>query len=101
MDQVGDRPEFEGVKKKLKDANGRPMGVANNNPILDSRMYEVGYRDGYVAEMAANVIFENLFTQVNQEGNRFVLIESIIDTRTDGTQKLQQDAFIITKSGTK
>ena len=36
-----DRPEFAIVKKKLKDANGRPIGVANDNPILDSRIYEV------------------------------------------------------------
>ena len=75
--------------------------MANNNPILDSRIYEVEYCDGYVAAMSANVISENLFTQVDQEGTRFVLIESIIDTRTDGTQTLQQDAFFITKSGTK
>ena len=51
--------------------------------------------------MAANVVAENLFAQVDQEGNRFVLIESIIDTRTDGTQTLHQDAFIIINSGTK
>ena len=41
LDQGGDIPEFTRVKKILKDANGRPIGVANENPILDSRMYEV------------------------------------------------------------
>ena len=88
------------MKKSLEDANGRPIGVANDNPILDSIMYEVEYRDGYIAAMAANVITENLFTQVDQEGNRFVLIDSIIDTRTDSMQKLQKYVFIITTSGT-
>ena len=61
----------------------------NDKPILNLRMYEVKYHDGYVASMAANVIFENLFTLVEQEGNRFLLIDSIIDTRTNGTQTLQ------------
>ena len=75
--------------------------MANNNPILDLRMYEFEYRDGYIAAMSANVIAEKIFAQVDQEGNIFVLIKSIIDTRTDGTQTLQQDAFVITKSGTK
>ena len=89
------------MKKRLKDANGRPTVVANDKPIMDSIMYEVEYRDGYVAAMAAKVISENLFAQVDKESNIFVMIESIIDTRTDGTQKLQQDAFVITKSGTK
>ena len=99
--QGGERPEFARVKKILKDTNGRQIGVANDNPILDSRMYEVEYRDGYVATMEANVIAENLFTQVDQEGNIFLLIESIIDTRTSNTKTLQQYAFVITKSGTK
>ena len=86
------------MNKGLKDANGRPIGLANDNPILDSRIYEVKYRDGYVAEMEANVIAENLFTQVDKEGNIFVIIESITNTIT---HTLQQDAFVITKSGTK
>ena len=75
--------------------------MVNDNPMLESRMYEVKYHDGYVASMAANVIFENLFTLVEQEGNRFLLIDSIIDTRTDGTPKLQQDVFVVTNNGTK
>ena len=89
------------MKKRLKDANGRSIGGANDNLILDLIMYGVEYCDGYVAEMAANVIAENLFVQFDQESKIFVLIESIINTRTDSTQTLQQDAFVITKSGTK
>ena len=101
LDRRGDKPEFSKVKKRLKDTNGTPIGVANDNLILDSRMYEIEYCDGYVAEMIANVISEGLFAQVNQEGNIFLLIKCITDKRTNITQTLQQDAFIITKSGTK
>ena len=101
MDLGGNRPKFARLKKRLKDANGIPIGVAIENLILDSRMYEVEYCDGYVAAMAANIIDENLFTKVDQEGNRFVLINSIINTRTDGMQTLHKDVFIITNSGTK
>ena len=64
-------------------------------------MYEVEYCNGYVAEMPANVISENLLAQVEQEGNRFLLIESIIDKIPNGTQTLQKDKFVIEKSGTK
>ena len=101
MDQGEHRPEFARVKNRLKDANGRPIGVATDNPILYSRMYEVEYFNGYVSEMAANVFAENLFVQFDQEGNRFLLIEYIIETRTNGTQTLEQDVFFITKRGTK
>ena len=77
------------MKKRHKDANGRPIGVDNGNPILDSRMYEVKYHNIYLAAMAANVVAKNIFAQFDQEVNRFILINSIIDTRTDGTQTLQ------------
>ena len=51
--------------------------------------------------MADNLIAEKLFEKVDQEGNIFVLIDSIINTRTNRTQTLQKDAFVIPKSGTK
>ena len=89
------------MKKRLKDANGIPIGVDNYNSTLESRIYEVENRNVYVAAMAANIIDENLFTQVDQEGNIFVLIKSIINRRTDGTQTLQHYKFVITNSGTK
>ena len=59
--------------------------MANENPILELIIFEVEYRDGYVAIMTANVISENLFAHVDQEGNKFLLFNYIINTRTDGT----------------
>ena len=32
-------PDFACVTKRLKDANGLPIGTANENPILDTRVY--------------------------------------------------------------
>ena len=39
-------PQYAKVTKRLRDADGIPIGTANENPILDSRMYEVEYQDG-------------------------------------------------------
>ena len=61
------------VTKRLRDVNGLPIGTAHDNPILDSRMYDVEYQDGHKAAMAANAIAQNLFAQVDAEGNRHVL----------------------------
>jgi hypothetical protein len=72
-------PEFARVTKRLKDKYGLPIGRANNNSILDTRMYEVEYPDGHKASLAANAIAENTFAQVNDEGGRHVLFEKIID----------------------
>jgi hypothetical protein len=96
-----DGPEFARVTKRLKDKDGLPIGRANNNPILDKRMYEVEYPNGHKASLAANAIAENMFAQVNDEGNRHVLFEEIIDHQTDGTRVKQQDAFLTTRNGNK
>jgi hypothetical protein len=60
-----DGPEYARVTKRLRDKDGLPICVADNNPILDKRMYEVEYPGGHKASLAANVIVENMFAQVD------------------------------------
>ena len=47
-------------------------------------MYEVEYEDGHKVAMAANAIVSNLFAQVDQDRQIFLLFDEIIDWRTDG-----------------
>ena len=46
LDRHNYGPEFARVNKILKDKDGRPIGIAAENPILDTRMYKVEYADG-------------------------------------------------------
>ena len=94
-------PQYAKVMKWLRDADGIPTGMANENPILDSRMYELQCQDGTKASLAANYIAENLFAQVDQEGNRHVLLDELIDYRVSGLEVKLQDAFITTGTGTR
>ena len=59
LDWGGEQPEYARVKKLLKNNQGWPIGIAYDNPILDTRMYEVKYQDGHTAALAANLIAEN------------------------------------------
>jgi hypothetical protein len=61
----GAEVQFGRVTKRLRDKNGIPIGTANDNPILDTRMYEVEFQDGHRASLAANAIAENLFAQIS------------------------------------
>jgi hypothetical protein len=97
----GEGPEFARVTKRLRDKDGIPIGTANDNPILDTRMYEVEYLDGHKASLAANTIAQNLFAQVDEEGNRHVLLDEIVDHRKDSTAVEADDAFIVMHNGTK
>ena len=101
MPRESDGPEYARVTKRLKDAKGLPIGTANDNPILDTRMYEVEYLDGYKQSLAANVIAMNMFAQVDAEGNRHVLFDQIIDHRTDGTNIKLSNSFITSGNGGK
>ena len=49
-------PDFTCVTKRLKDANDLPIGTANENPILDTRVYQVEYVDGHKASLTVNTI---------------------------------------------
>ena len=40
-----------------------------------------------------------MFAQIDEEGNRFVLLDSIIDHRTDGSELTSENAFITSKNG--
>ena len=94
-------PQYAKVTNRLRDANVIPIGTADDNPILDTPMYEVEFMDGTKQSLSANYIAENVFTQVDQDGNRQVLLDEIIDYRTTGKEVKQQDAFITTRTGTK
>ena len=74
------------VTKRLRDANGLPIGIVDQNPLLDTRIYEVEYSDGHKTSLSANFIAENMFAQVDDEGNRFQLLSEITDHRTDGSE---------------
>ena len=54
-----DEPESARVNKILKDKDGIQIGIAADNPILDTRMYKVEYFDGYKTVMTANAIASN------------------------------------------
>ena len=99
LTRYGEGTEFSKVKKCLWGENGIPIGRNHDNPILDTIVYEVEYPDGHKASLAANTISENLFSQVYEEGNIFVLFDEMVYHPIDGTYAIPQDAFIISKNG--
>ena len=94
-------PRYARVTKRLRDASGIPIGTAHDNPILDTRMYKVKFMDGEKSSLLANYIAENLFAQIDDDGNCQVLLNEIIDHHTTGCQVMQQDAFIMAKNGVR
>ena len=66
--------------------------------MLYTRVCAGEYLDGYKAPLAANTIAPNIFSQVDEEGNKFILFDKIVNHCVDGTNTMQQDAFIVTNN---
>ncbi len=82
------------VVNRKRDANGDPIGVRHQNPILDTRVYNVEFPDGHVAEYTANVIAESIYSQVDAEGREYALLREIVDHKSDGSAVLPADMWI-------
>jgi hypothetical protein len=69
------------VVSQKRDSDGNPIGRAHNNPILDTRTYNVEFDNGDVTELTANVIAESMYSQCDIEGNQYLLLDIFVDFR--------------------
>ena len=86
------------VTKRARDSEGNPMGTANANPILDTRQYIVEFEDGTEAELAANAIAQSMYAQCDEDGNQYLLFDSIVDYRRSTTALCYADQKV-TRNG--
>ena len=89
------------VRRRVIDDNGNPVGKANDNPILDTRQYEVEFLDGTTEILTANTIADNLLSQVDDEGHKQLLLSKIIDHQKYEDAISQEDGTFTTFSGQK
>jgi hypothetical protein len=64
------------------------IGTFNPNPTLDTSLYEVEFGDGQIGTYPANIIAENVFEQVDDDGLAHVILDSINDQESKGCFKL-------------
>ena len=81
--------------------NGNPIGLRNQNPLLDTRSYEVQLPDGSTETFGTNVISESIMSTVDDEGNMFAMIDEISDHRKLDSAMTEEQAWYTSKSGTR
>jgi hypothetical protein len=70
------------VVRRKRDREGNLIGRTADNPINDTRRYEIEWLDdGDVTELTANVIAESMYAQCDPDGNQYVLLDCIVDWR--------------------
>ena len=85
--------------KRARGNNGEFIGRLHNNPLMDSREYWIEFPDGDKEKYAANVIAENLYSQVDSEGRQHAVMKEIVDHRSNATAISKDDGFVISLGG--
>jgi hypothetical protein len=87
------------VKKRVTDYEGNLVGRKNKNPLLDTREYLLEYEDGTQEKMFANTIAENIYAQIDEEGQQYLILKEIIDHKASDDAITRADGFIIGQYG--
>ena len=94
LPQNGESMKTARVVGRATGADGVPVGTYNSNPVLNTRVYDVMFPDGSIQQYSANVIAENIFNQVDEEGYRYIFLDEIVDYRKDEGAIEKEDAFV-------
>jgi hypothetical protein len=82
------------VISRKRDESGNPIGRSHINPMLDTRVYNVQFNDRHIEEYAANTIAENIYSQLDTNGERYLVFQEIIDHIKDDTAIQLKDKYI-------
>ena len=95
----GEKNTMAKVKSRSKDADGNIIESYNDNPFLNTMVYDVEFPDGVIKEYAANIIAENMYAQVDPDGHSTAILSEIIDFTKNSKALSKDDMYITTKSG--
>ena len=65
----------------------------------DKYLYEVKYPYGMTEQLAANIIAENMLSQVDSEGHHYQVLIRVTDHKRDDSAISKVDGFIKSRSG--
>ena len=97
----GDNWQQGRVIKRARGEDGKPIGTRHQNPSMDTRQYVVKMPDGSVEVHFANIIAENIFSQVDSEGRSFSILKEINDHRKGVEAVSKDDAFYVSSNGNR
>ena len=95
----GEYMQLAKVIGRTRNDDGTTEGMYDNDPLLNTLIYDVQFPDGTVKNYAANVIAENMYSQVDADGHAHALLDSIQGHRKDANAVHLKDKHIYTKSG--
>ena len=99
--QCGENVEKVRVILRSMGPDGKTTGEYDDNPILNSVLYDVEFPDGQVKEYSANLIDENLLNRAYYEFTSN-LMEAMVDHKRDAKMEIPfKSKNVITRRGKK
>ena len=78
---IGESELFGKVIGASLDKDEKVIGSPNENPYLNTVLYDVEFEDGTCQQYGANIIAENMWRNVDDEGHHSDTLDSILDLR--------------------
>ncbi len=98
--QLGDEMCSGKVVRRSLGPDGGTAGMYEDNPMLNSVIYDIEFPDGQTREYAANTIAENMLTQVDCDGYSKTLMVGIVDFKKDETTAIPKaEKWVVTARG--
>jgi len=79
--------------------DGKPVGRGNPNPLLDTREYKCIREDGSVDYYTANLIADNIYSQVDPDGINVSIFRDICDHRKTEEALPMEQMFYTDRNG--
>jgi len=100
LPQGEEQTQLARVLRRSLDQNGKHVGIYDENPILNTAVYDVEFPDGTIKEYGANIIAENLLQSVDEDGLHSQFLEGILDHEKDDTKAVTKK-FVTTRAGNR
>ena len=102
LPQGEEKAQLARVVRRSLDSNGRHIGKYDDNPILNTAVYDLEFPDGTIKEYGANIIAENILNSIDQDGYHSQMLEGILDHEKDIKVAVPKSRkFVTTKAGNR
>ena len=87
------------VIRRSVDEHGKLIGTYDDNPVLNSHIYEVEFTDGQIKKFPVKILAENCLSQVDPNGHHYQLLHCITNVICDDRAIAKADGYNTTKRG--
>ena len=87
------------IINRKRDHEGNLVGKRSNDSLANTAVYEVEFTSGEIREYMANTLVEAMMAECDEEGKKYLLLESILDHRKDSTALSKREGTYKTATG--